>query len=90
MTSLVVPVRRSSINTLTPMTARLADGTCVGVAFTSLTTFEAVQPGRDSIRMGEDALHAMLAPLGIDTIKVDPHLIVADLCSTAPERPICA
>lgn len=90
MTSLVVPVRRSSINTLTPMTARLTDGTCVGLAYTSIAAFESVQPGRDWARMGEDALHSILAPLGIAMIKVDPHLIVADLCSSAPERPLCA
>jgi hypothetical protein len=90
MESLVVPVRRSPIGTLTPMTARQQSGTCVGIAFTSLAALEAVQPGHDWIRLGEGALHALLSPLGIASIQVDPQLIVADIRSSAPDRPICA
>jgi hypothetical protein len=90
MSSLVVPVRRSPLGTLTPMTARRREGTPVGIAFTSIAALEAVRPGHDWIRIGEGALHALLAPLGIATIQVDPQLILADVRSTAPDRPICA
>jgi hypothetical protein len=48
-----------------------------------------VQPGRDWIRPSESALHALLSPLDIGTIQVDPRLIVADLRSSAPDRPVC-
>lgn len=89
MVTLVVPVRRSPLGTLTPMTARRRDGTCVGVAYTSIAALEAVQPNRDWIRLSEAALHALLSPLGIADIQVDPELIVADLRSTAPDRPLC-
>jgi hypothetical protein len=90
MGTLVVPVHRSPIGTLTPMTARRRCGTRVGIAFTSIAALEAVQPGHDWIRLSEGALHALLTPLQIATIQVDPQLIVADLRSTAPDRPICA
>lgn len=90
MKSLVIPVRRSPIGTLTPMTARLGEGTRVGIAYSSLQSLEAVQPGHDWIRLGEAALHALLAPLGISAIQVDPQLIVADLLSSAPDSPVCA
>ncbi|MRJ76408.1 hypothetical protein GEV29_07655 [Aeromicrobium sp. SMF47] len=90
MKTLVVPVRRSPLGTLTPMTARQKSGTRVGIAFSSIAALEAVQPGRDWIRLSEGALHALLAPLDIVTIQVDPQLIVADLRSSAPDRPLCA
>lgn len=90
MDTLVVPVRRSPIGTLTPMTARRRDGVLVGIAFSSLAALESVQPGHDWIRLGDGALHALLSPLGIATIQVDPQLIVADLRSAAPDRPVCA
>lgn len=89
MVTLVVPVRHSPFGTLTPMTARRRSGVRVGIAFSSIAALEAVQPNREWIRLSEAALHALLSPLGIADIQVDPQLIVADLCSTAPDRPIC-
>lgn len=47
MNTLVVPVRRSPLGTLTPMTARRVDGVRVGIAFTSIAALETVQPGHD-------------------------------------------
>jgi hypothetical protein len=88
METLVVPIHRSSIGTVTPMTAHLPDGNRVGIAFTSLKALEAVQPGHDWIRLAASALREMLAPLGIATIQVDPQLIVADLRSSAPDRQV--
>lgn len=90
METLVVPVRRSPSGTLSPMTARRRDGATVGLAFTSLARLEQVQPGRDWIRLSESALHALLSPIDIATIQVDPQLVVADLLSSAPDRPVCA
>ena len=90
MSTLVVPVRHSPFGTLTPMTARQRNGTRVGIAYSSITALEAVQPNREWMRLSEAALHALLSPLGIRTVQVDPQLIVADLCSTAPDRPVCA
>ena len=89
MDTLVVPVRHSPFGTLTPMTARQRNGARVGIAYSSIAALEAVQPNREWIRLSEAALHALLSPLGIRTIQVDPQLIVADLCSTAPDLPIC-
>jgi hypothetical protein len=89
MDTLVVPIRHSPFGTLTPLTARQQDGTRVAVAYSSLAALEAVQPAHPWIRLSEGALHALLSPLGIATIRVDPQLIVADACSTAPDRPIC-
>ena len=90
MNTLLVPVRHSPFGTLTPMTARQRNGTRVGIAYSSIAALEAVQPNREWVRLSEAALHALLSPLGIRTVQVDPQLIVADLCSTAPERPVCA
>ncbi len=90
MSTLVVPVRHSPFGTLTPMTARRRDGTRVGIAYSSIAALEAVQPNREWIRLSEAALNALLSPLGVRTVQVDPRLLVADLCSTAPDRPICA
>lgn len=90
MHTLVVPVRRSCLGTITPMTARQVSGTRVGIAFSSIAALETVQPGHDWVRLGEGALHALLSPLGIATIQVDPRLIITDVCSTAPDLPICA
>ena len=90
MDALVVPVRHSPFGTLTPMTARQRNGARVGIAYSSIAALEAVQPNREWVRLSEGALNALLSPLGVRTIQVDPQLIVADLCSTAPDRPICA
>ena len=89
MVTLVVPVRHSPFGTLTPMTARRRDGVRVGIAFSSIATLEAVQPNQPWIRLSEAALYALLSPLGIGAIQVDPQLIVADLRSTAPDLPLC-
>ena len=90
MDTLVVPVRHSPFGTLTPMTARRRDGTRVGIAYSSIAALEAVQPNREWIRLSEAALNALLSPLGVRSVQIDPQLLVADLCSTAPDRPICA
>jgi hypothetical protein len=77
---LFVPVRRSAVGTVTPLTARLPQGPRVGIAFTCLEALQAVsRPGQDWIRLGEAALRGLLGPLGIGRIQVDPMLIVADI-----------
>jgi hypothetical protein len=77
---LFVPVRRSTVGTVTPLTARLPQGPRVGIAFTSLQALQAAaRPGHDWIRLSEAALRGLLGPLGISRIQVDPVLIVADI-----------
>jgi hypothetical protein len=84
---LFVPVRRSTVGTVTPLTARLPQGPRVGIAFTSLEAMQAAsRPGQDWIRLAEAALHGLLDPLGIGRIQVDPLLIVADLSQTTQVR----
>jgi hypothetical protein len=81
---LFVPVRRSSLGTLTPLTARLPQGPRAGIAFTSLEALQtATRPGQDWIRLAQPALRALLHPLGIERIQVDPVLITADVSQPA-------
>jgi hypothetical protein len=84
---LFVPVRRAAAGTVTPLTARLPQGPRVGIAFTSLEALQAAsRPAQDWIRLAETTLRALLGPLGIIRIQVDPLLIVADLSQTAQVR----
>ena len=84
---LFVPVRRSTVGTVTPLTARLSQGPRVGIAFTSLEALQAAaRPAQDWIRLAEAALRGLLVPLGIVRIQIDPVLIVADLAQTARVR----
>jgi hypothetical protein len=81
---LFVPVRRSSLGTLTPLTARLPQGPRVGIAFTSVEALQTASlPGQDWIRLAQPALRALLRPLGIERIQVDPVLIAADVSQPA-------
>jgi hypothetical protein len=84
---LFVPVRRSTVGAVIPLTARLPQGPRVGIAFTSLEAMRAAsRPGQDWVRLAEAVLRGLLGPLGISRIQVDPVLIVADLSQTAQVR----
>ncbi len=86
---LFVPVRRSSLGTLTPLTARLPQGPRVGIAFTSLEDLQAAtRPGQDWIRLAQPALRALLRPLGIERIQVDAVLIAADVSQPSLVRDV--
>jgi hypothetical protein len=70
---LFVPVRETQSGTVALCTARLLSGQRVGLAFTSeALLLSAEGPGQHWIRLHEQAMHDMLAPLGVDQIRVDP------------------
>ena len=72
---LFVPVRESVLGTLALRTGRLPAGPRVGLAFTSeISLRSALGAGQTWIRLDEDALRDMLAPLGIVQIRVDACL----------------
>jgi hypothetical protein len=70
---LFVPVRETRFGTLALCTAHLLSGQRVGLAFTSeALLLSAEGPGQHWIRLDEQAMHDMLAPVGVDQIRVDP------------------
>ncbi|WBB65243.1 SAV_915 family protein [Micromonospora sp. WMMD812] len=76
-----VPGRQAS----TVRTARLPQGERVGLAFTSPEKLaSAMGADQQWTRLCESALRAMLTPLGIHRIQVDPLLVAPPV---APERP---
>jgi hypothetical protein len=64
---------------------RLPTGERVGIAFTTEARLAGIM-GADQawIHVGEQAMKAMLAPLGIQQIRVDPGLISASLPISLP------
>jgi hypothetical protein len=81
---LFVPVRASQSGTLALQTGRLASGQPVGLAFTSAASLlSAMGPSQRWTRICEAPLRDMLAPLGVNHIRVDPRL-VSDLAGGAP------
>jgi hypothetical protein len=82
---LFVPVRASALGTLALRTGRLPSGPRVGLAFTSEASLRsALGAGQPWIRLDEDAMRAMLMPLGIAQIRVDIAQIRVDACLPAP------
>lgn len=73
----VVPVRSvPGQQSLTIRTGRLPHGQRVGLAFTTLGKLAATMgPDQPWTRLCGSALRAMLTPLGIDRIQVDPRLV---------------
>jgi hypothetical protein len=72
----IVPVKTSKAGTLALRTGRLSSGERIGLAFTSEASFLlAMGPSQRWVKLGEQALRAMLAPLGVDHFRVDPHPI---------------
>lgn len=84
---LFIPVRDSGDGMVAPQIARLPEGPRTGIAFTSATALaQACRPGQPWIRLSETALRALLSPLGITHIQVDPALIAADLSRPTYDR----
>lgn len=84
---LYVPVRQADDGTLHPQIARLPEGPRTGVAFTSAAALaQACRPGQPWTRLSEAMLRALLSPVGITRIQVDPVLIAADLARPTHER----
>jgi hypothetical protein len=81
---MVVPVRTGT-GTLSVRSGRLPTGEHVGIAFTSEARLVEVM-GADQpwIHLNERAIKAMLAPLGVTRIQVDPGLIAASLPIAVP------
>lgn len=75
---LFIPVRRTACDIVVPRLARLPEGIEVGVGFTSMQSLATVcGPGQAWIQMTESALRALLCPLGIRDIEVDPAPVPA-------------
>jgi hypothetical protein len=71
-----VPVRPAPAGTFTLRTGRLPSGERTGLAFTSeAALLLAMGPAQQWIRLGEHALRAMLSPLGITRLRIDPRPI---------------
>ncbi|HEY0473541.1 MAG TPA: SAV_915 family protein [Kribbella sp.] len=59
---------------------RRPDGVRVGIAFTSLELLRAASgPRQDWMRLFEDSLRELLAPLGVSVIQFDPVLVGPDI-----------
>lgn len=72
---LLVPVKPGPYGSLILRTGRLASGTPTGLAFTSESSLAvALGPEQRWTSLSEQALRAMLRPLGIDQIRVDPFV----------------
>lgn len=74
-----VPVRAAGgTGALVLWTGRLPQGTRVGIAFTTPDRLAAAMGGGQPwIRLSAQALRAMLTPLGIGGIQLDPLLVAA-------------
>ncbi len=69
-----VPVRESQAGTLALRTGRLASGERVGLAFTSEAALAATMgPLQHWVRLAAEPLRDMLAPLGVQCVRVDPR-----------------
>ena len=69
-----VPVAASKAGTLALRTGRLRSGERVGLAFTSeASLLLALGPAQQWIHLGGYALRDMLAPLGVEQVRVDPR-----------------
>lgn len=72
-----VPVRSTAGGMLSVRTGRLEGGGRVGLAFTSEERLvRALGEGQRSIRLHVSALRALLRPLGVTRIQVDPTAVV--------------
>jgi hypothetical protein len=76
---LYVPVRSTGTAMLSLRLGRLAGDTRrTGIAFTSSRRLRlACDPGQEWVRLTTSALRALLRPLGIDRIQLDPVLLAA-------------
>lgn len=69
-----VPVRASRSGTLALRTGRLLSGEPVGLAFTSeASLLLTLGPSQEWVRLDSQALKDMLAPLGLERVRVDPR-----------------
>jgi hypothetical protein len=70
----LVPVRESGAGTLALQTGQLISGERVGLAFTSeASLLLTLGPSQQWMWLAPGALRAMLAPLGVTGVRVDPR-----------------
>ena len=70
----LVPVRESQAGTLALRTGRLASGERVGLAFTSEAPLRLTMgPFQQWVRLAAEPLRDMLAPLGVQGVRIDPR-----------------
>ena len=74
MRTFFVPVQGGQAGALALRTGRLPSGERVGLAFTSETALaQTLGPAQQWIHLAASALTDMLAPLGVDHIRIDPQ-----------------
>lgn len=84
----IVPVRKSKAGSLALQTGRLSSGERVGLAFTSeASLLLTLGPSQEWIRLGGQALEDMLAPLGVEHVRVDPQPIGQLTVGSSPQEP---
>ena len=72
--TLFVPVQAGQAGALSLRTGRLPSGERVGLAFTSETALsQTLGPAQQWIQLAAPALADMLAPLGVEHIRIDPQ-----------------
>jgi hypothetical protein len=80
-----VPVRASQAGPLALRTGRLLTGQRIGLAFTSeASLLLTLGPAQAWVRLDSRALKDLLAPLGIEHVRVDPRPI-AELDGPGPQ-----
>jgi hypothetical protein len=81
----LVPVRESKSGTLSLQTGRLISGERVGLAFTSeASLLMTLGPSQQWIELAPGALRAILAPLGVTCLRVDPRPIAEMASESLP------
>ena len=85
----LVPVHESTLGTIRLQTGRLISGERVGLAFTSeASLLMTLGPSQQWIQLAPGALRAMLAPLGVSSIRVDPRPIAELAAQDRPSEPL--
>jgi hypothetical protein len=81
----LVPVRESKSGALSLRTGRLITGERVGLAFTSeASLLMTLGPAQRWIELAPGALRAMLAPLSVTCLRVDPRPIAELAAESVP------
>jgi hypothetical protein len=79
-----VPVQESQAGTLALRTGRLTSGERVGLAFTSeASLLLTMGPFQQWVRLAAEPLRGMLAPLGVQCVRIDPR----PACELRPAGP---
>ena len=82
-----VPVRESQTGTLALRTGRLTSGERVGLAFTSeASLLLTMGPFQHWVRLAAEPLRDMLAPLGVQCVRIDPRP-ASELRPAGPPQP---